>query len=136
MGIAAIQAVVETDVLEKASLEFQMNLIDTRRMMLTRKSGSAAENYSEILAEWSSYDKRKKGGEEVTAEEDATWGSFNWDIFLNEYEHQVQEIDYQDKALEIERDNLQTKLTAVTTRLESNEKMLNQNIEKEFNYAK
>lgn len=136
MGIAAIQAVVETDVLEKASLEFQINVIDTRRMMLTRKSGSAAENYSEILAQWSSYDQRKKNGGEVTEYEDEVWGSFSWDAFVGEYETQVKEIDYQDKALELERDNLQTKLTAVTTRLESNEKQLNQNIEKEFNYMK
>ncbi len=136
MGIAAIQAIVETDVLEKASIEFQINVIDTRRMMLTRKSGSAAENYSEILAQWSSYDKRKKNGNEVTEYEDEVWGSFSWDAFVGEYETQVKEIDYQDKALELERDNLQTKLTAVTTRLESNEKQLNQNIEKEFNYSK
>ena len=136
MGIAAIQAVVETDVLEKASLEFQINVVDTRRMMLTRKSGSAAENYSEILAQWSSYDQRKKNGDEVTEYEDEVWGSFSWDAFVGEYETQVKEIDYQDKALELERDNLQTKLTAVTTRLESNEKQLNQNIEKEFNYMK
>ena len=136
MGIAAIQAIVETDVSEKATLEFQINLIDTRRMMLTRKSGSAAENYSEILAQWSSYDQRKKNGGEVTDYEDEVWGSFSWDAFVGEYETQVKEIDYQDKALELERDNLQTKLTAVTTRLESNEKQLNQNIEKEFNYMK
>ena len=136
MGIAAIQAIVETDVLEKATLEFQMNVIDTRRMMLTRKSGSAAENYSEVLAEWSSYDRRKKAGEEVTDHEEEVWGSFSWDAFVGEYENQTKEIQYQDRVLELERDNLQTKLTAVTTRLESNEKMLNQNIEKEFNYAK
>ena len=136
MGIAAIQAIVETDVAEKGILEFQINLIDTRRMMLTRKGGSAQENYSEMLAEWSSYDQRKKNGGEVSEYEDEIWGSFSWDAFVGEYETQVKEIDYQDKALELERNNLQTKLTAVTTRLESNEKMLSQNIEKEFNYAK
>ena len=136
MGIAAIQAAVATDTAEKGILEFQISQVDSRRMMLTKKSGMVAENRSAVLTEWSSYDQRKKNGGEVTEYEDSVWGNFSWDEFVGEYEIQVKEIEYQDKALELERDNLQTKLTAVTTRLESEEKQLNQNIEKELNYIK
>ncbi len=135
-GIAAIQAMIETDTDLKSSIEYQISVIDTRRMVLARKASEASATHCYLLSCYSNYENKKDSGIETTKKEDERWGAFDEEQFELEYELLNTEIDCQDKALESQKTTLQTQLSAVTTRLESNQKQLNQNIEKDYNYIK
>ena len=112
MSIAAINSLIVALIGEKGSLEFQRTVIDTRRQTLTLHSGFL---YEELF-------KQDEEGEDAIDE----------DSFMKEYKAATAQIENQDKFLEIQRNNLQTKLDAVTTSLESAEKRLNKNIENDM----
>ena len=113
MAIASVNAHVLSLIEEKGTLEYQRTVIDTRRQTLTLHS---AFLYEELRAV---YAKQDEEGEDAIDEEN----------FKNELDAAIAEVDNQDKMLEMEKTNLQTKLDSLTTSLESAEKRLNKNIE-------
>jgi len=116
MSIAAINSLIVALIGEKGSLEFQRTVIDQRRQTLALHS---AFLYEELSAELLKQDEE---GEDAIDD----------DSFMKEYNAATAQIENQDKFLEMQRTNLQTKLDAITTSLESAEKRLNKNIENDM----
>ena len=131
MSIAAINSMVLALTLEKSQLEAQRMILDQRRQTLTLHSGEIQSDYQAKLSA-----KAIALGELDPKDEDdkVIIDSIDqdWEIFKAEYNVQSALIESQDKVMEMERANLQTKLEAITTSLESQEKRLSKNVESEM----
>ena len=122
MAIASVNTVVIQLTEEKGILEHQRMVIDSRRQTLALHSAFLYEEYSKKAMQFNS-----KEEEEANVEDE-----IDEDTFLAQYQAAVAKLDNQDKFMEMEKNNLQTKLDAITTSLESAEKRLNKNIENEM----
>ncbi|MDD3593904.1 MAG: hypothetical protein PHX18_04680 [Candidatus Gastranaerophilales bacterium] len=122
MGIAALQASYLTLTAQKANYEFSLNVIDRRRQTLTLQGGKLMEEYMEKWALTS---------QETGAAEDNV-DTFNWEVFQADYTAAQKKLEYQDKALELQRTNIQTQVTAITTQQESVQKQIEKNVQKDF----
>lgn len=125
MAIASVNALVMQLTEEKSILEQQRTVIDERRQTLALHQAYMYEEYSQKLMQQSAKESAKE--EEALVDDD-----IDEEDFLQQYQAAVAQLDNQDKFLEMERTNLQTKLDAVTASLESAEKRLNKNIESEM----
>ena len=90
----------------------------------------------------------QKGSVDKNNDEGFKWSNISWDATVNisdayytadddaakaKYDRLQNQIQAQDKKLELELDNIETQRSAVTTEIESVEKVINENIESTFN---
>ena len=90
----------------------------------------------------------QKGSVDLNTDEGYKWSNVSWDATVNisdsyytadddaakaKYDRLQTQIQAQDKKLELELDNIETQRSAVTTEIESVEKVINDNIESTFN---
>ena len=126
MSIAPVNCLVLQLLDEKAELEMQRMVIDARRQTLAYQSGHLYEEYSVKLAERNLY-----CNDDESSEVDSV-GELQWKEFKVEYEAATARLDSQDKALEMQRTNIQTKIDAITTEVEGAQKTLQKNVENEM----
>ena len=107
----------------KGELEYDMMIIDAEIQTITIKAGYMYQEYAEMLEE-----EAIASGLAADAEIDTT-EEFNWEIFKHEYDVAQTKLDNQEKQLEMQKTNKQTKLTEVTNLLESEQKRLEKSIE-------
>lgn len=123
MAYAALNASTLTLTQEKATLEFTRTIIDTRRQAL-------AFQRSELSTQMQVAYARMFG---QNGDEDANAGTsietFNEEEFMAEFTIAQERLNAQDKIMEMERANIDTKIEAITTALESTEKQLSKNVE-------
>ena len=121
MSIASVNGLVLSLTEEKSMLEEQRMVIDQRRQTLAFHSAYLYDEYSQKLQQ-----------KNTEAEVETEISEQEWNDFFAEYQIATSKLDNQDKFMEMERNNIQTKLDAITTSLESAEKRLNKNIESEM----
>ncbi len=131
MSIAAINSMVLALTLEKSQLEAQRMIIDQRRETLTLHTGELQSDYqAKLSAKTLAMGELDK--DDPNYESDYQDIDDDWEVFKAEYNVQSALLESQDKLMEMERANLQTKLEAITTSLESQEKRLSKNVESEM----
>lgn len=124
MAIAALNASVQALVQEKATLEFNRMVLDARRQTLAFQKSELSSQYQAKMA--LKYLNKKDADDDDT---NTSVETFNWQEFQAEYDAACDKLNAQDKIMEMERTNLDTKIEAVTTSLESVEKQLGKNVE-------
>ena len=134
MSIASVNGLVLSLTEEKSMLEEQRMVIDQRRQTLAFHSAYLYDEYSQKLQQKNTetVSVTNKDGDEAEAEVETEISEQEWNDFFAEYQIATSKLDNQDKFMEMERNNIQTKLDAITTSLESAEKRLNKNIESEM----
>lgn len=134
MSIASVNGLVLSLTEEKSMLEEQRMVIDQRRQTLAFHSAYLYDEYSQKLQQKNNetVSVTNKDGDEAEAEVETEISEQEWNDFFAEYQIATAKLDNQDKFMEMERNNIQTKLDAITTSLESAEKRLNKNIESEM----
>lgn len=110
---------------QKADVEFQINTLTGRLQTMTYKSGSLMEDYLSKM--------QQKTDETETNDAEENIETFNSDEFMLEYEIATTKLNAQEKVIELQKNNLETKQKALSTQLESTEKRIQKNTEKEFN---
>ena len=123
MSIAPLNALVLTLTEEKAILEFTRMVLDSRRQTLAFQK---AEISTQMQAAWSRY--------MCDPDESTSVEKFNWDQFQVEFAAAQAKLDAQDKILEMQRVNNDTKLEDISTALEGADKQKNKNIESEMKH--
>ena len=124
MAIAALNALSLMLTEEKASLETQRMIIDNRRQTIALQTADMSTEYMLMAQKNLLQDDSDEGNVDIDGVD-----TFNWDAFKTEYETAQAKLDAQDKFLEMERTNIDTKIEAITTTLESADKRLQKNIE-------
>ncbi|MCR4881293.1 MAG: hypothetical protein K6A44_05000 [bacterium] len=127
MAIAALNALVQALVQEKAQLEFNRTVIDARRQTLAFQKSELSSQYQAKLALKYLDTKDADGDGTNTSVE-----TFNWKEFQAQFDVAQDKLNAQDKIMEMERTNLDTKIEAITTSLESAEKQLGKNVESDM----
>lgn len=129
MSIAPMNAIVLSLTEEKSSYETQRTIIDGRRQLLMSQ---AATVYSDLTAVYAKLVNSTDADEDVEITENDSTEAFDLEAFRAELENQQKLIQNQDKALENQRANISTKIDAITTQLESAQKILTKNVESEM----
>ncbi len=127
MSVAPINCIALQLTEEKSILEEQRIYIDNRRELIAMK---VSENSTWFTSQLSKILSRDSADATVTDDEEEL--EFDEAKFRAEYDAMSANLNAQDKALEIQRTNLNTRLDAITTQIESVEKRLNKNVENEF----
>ena len=78
------------------------------------------------------YPERFEKEEDSETNENDSIDEFNWDEFKAQYEIAQEQLDKQDKAMEMERARITTRIDMITTEMEGAQKMLTKNIETEM----
>ena len=130
MSYAALNALVLTLTAEKADLEFQRSVYDQRRQTLAFQHSNLSAEYSNRLQ------MRFINEQDQDATTDDSAAEMNWDQFLAEYTAAQEKLDSQDKILELESKNIETKTEAINTLLEGAIKQRDKNVENDHKSTK
>lgn len=108
-----------------SDLEYQIMLITNRQQQLAVRTQAIAEKYSNQLSSTSS--TATTAG--TTTEDNTTIDDSS---FTAAYEAQMYALNAQDKQMDLERTNLETQYKAVTTEMESVDKVIDKDVKRSF----
>jgi len=134
MGIAASSGRMMMLTARKMDLEFQIQIINQRRMTLSKRAGELAKGYADTM--YQTADPSVLGGS------NALLGSATWDpsgvsvaqsgVATGRYEAEMATVEALDKQLELRQTELNTQHKAAETEVDAVQKVIDKSIEKGF----
>ena len=125
MAIAALQAQNLSLTSLQSDVEYQLQLVNGRRQILSMQSSTLSQEYAKNLQDLI--------GTDTSSEEDTEVQDDKQEAFEAEYEAAQEKIDALDKMLEMQVKNLEMQQKAVSTQVEGVQKQIQKNAEKEYN---